>query len=85
MDTLIKLLSNPELMAMAGIGLSVSLVICLIAIRILWKKLQDTQDKYNNDIKEMYNHYYELGNNLDKTVTTLLKVVKNGRNGSNGC
>ena len=80
MDTLLKILSNPELMAMAGIGMSISLIMSLIAIRVLWKKLQKSQEDHLKDTKEMYKHYNELVSDLDKTVRTLLKVVK--KNGS---
>ena len=87
MSILTTILTNPTVITSAGIGLSVALGLCIVAVKSLWKenkKLQEENKKlyievievhkeWYKDLKGLNDEYQQLVDKSNKTIDTIIK------------
>jgi hypothetical protein len=86
---IVNLLLNPQLIAILGPAGIILLVGCWLLYRNYSQVLKDykeVQEKRIQENQNMQKVYYELANDVDKTLEILLATLgrKNGNGGSDG-
>jgi hypothetical protein len=81
--SILELLLNPKVLSILGpVGLWA--ILASFALYKLGKRYDDIQETRIKETKEMQKEYYELANDIEKTLNTLLAVIGKRNGNSEG-